>query len=112
MPNPPLPDTAPSSVAYFTVTVPFSRTTDETETPRRDRAAEIVDRYLYRGSVTTIDTVPDAEVFEVTVRREFWPGENPTTALQNQRDRYTSGLYGTSEPVCYFPTFAVPAQED
>jgi hypothetical protein len=88
----------PTKVVYFTVRVPFNHAYDG-----RHRAAEIANRYLYDGW-TVVDARDDYdnELFLVTVRLEsFEPegGEFLDRRVQYQRDRFASGMYGTTEPV-------------
>lgn len=91
---------APRSVAYFNAYVPV-RSCDSEE-----RAKEIVARYLYGGFMTYAVEWPATEMmdpeayFRVGIRYVDHWGEN---RVQYQRDRLSSGMYLTSEPVVFEP---------
>jgi len=94
----------PVAVAYFTVRVPSDNGIDQ------GRAQEIVERYLYQGSVVDIDVdVNDFNhpAYVVTVRIEnYRSAQDVASAVQIQRDRFSSGLYSSTEPKILFTPFA------
>lgn len=90
--------TYPVLVAYMTVSVPVQRTTASALVDNDD-AKRIVQRYLYGNwSIVSQGLDADAMIHEVVVRYEStW--EKDVDLIQMQRDRFASGMYGTTEPV-------------
>lgn len=86
---------APVAVAYFTVFVRVDQADRQ-----GSRAMEIVQRYLYQGEAVADEVSDDLETFQVLVRVESrGTVEDLRQRLQVQRDRLSSGLYASSEPV-------------
>ncbi|WP_020142289.1 hypothetical protein [Terracoccus sp. 273MFTsu3.1] len=91
---------APALVAYFNVFVPY-RSADSAEDAQR-----IVNRYLYTGFMTTtvvqsesdLDEPFDSYKVHVRYADHISTGEG---RIQQQRDRLSSGLYASSEPVLF-----------
>jgi hypothetical protein len=93
----PIPTTvAPEAVAYFNVYVPASSNS-------HGDAIRIVERYLYSPYEIVEVVLSDeedgepAECYCVRVRGEF-SLSNPESLVLQQRDRFSSGMYQTSEP--------------
>jgi len=90
----------PVAVAYFTVRIPADRTT----VTLAAEAERVVERYLYNGSVVDVDLDLDMDDLEhpayvVMVRIENWKSvADLTSRVQIQRDRFSSGLYSSTEP--------------
>jgi len=96
----------PAAVAYFTVRVPANGTDVQEEAD----AERVVERYLYNGSVVTVDFDMDDfdhPVYIVMVRVQNWKSVADLTGqIQYQRDRFSSGLYSSTEPKILLTPFA------
>ena len=91
-------NTIPVAVAYFTVRVPANGTIVYGSDAQR-----VVEAYLYSGAevdATDIDMVDvNHPVYIITVRIENWKSVADLTGrVQYQRDRFSSGLYSSTEP--------------
>jgi len=88
----------PVAVAYFTVRVPA----DQHSVQYAEDAERVVERYLYNGSVHPAELDMDDfdhPAYIVMVRIENWKSVSDLTSqVQQQRDRFSSGLYSSTEP--------------
>lgn len=89
----------PDTVAYFNAFVPVRQNT-------REDATRIIGRYLY-GQFEVVDVTYSAEekgepwdCYRVKVRAIFY-GDRVDYHLGMQRDRLSSGMYASSEPVLF-----------
>lgn len=95
----------PVAVAYFMVRVPARETMSayESRTTYKEDARHEVEAYLYGGgSVLEVDLDNDDfnhPAYVVTVRIENYRSVSDLTSrVQQQRDRFSSGLYSSTEP--------------
>jgi hypothetical protein len=94
----------PSEIAYFEVILPINHSIDSTE-----RAREVVERYLYSGAILQVLIDQHGrDVFVVQVRVEAWTSNHRSfeQQLRNQKDRFLSGGYGSSDPLFFALTQA------
>ena len=87
----------PTNVAYLTVRVVANVNTGS---PLFNEDAEkAVQAYLYSGQIVATDLDFEDDIYHVLVRIEGFDSlDQLKSRVQIQRDRLSSGLYGTSEP--------------
>jgi hypothetical protein len=95
----------PTYIAFFEVYVPI---TDDNYS--QESAVAKIERYLYaaftiKGEARLVSLVGDDSHWAVVVQAtDYFKSDRIRGAVQDQRDRLSSGLYASSEPTFYAPT--------